>query len=46
MAESLFILELDFLHIQGGCSLVIASGRKTPLQENSHLVCVKSLILK
>ena len=23
MAESLFILELEFLHIRGGCSLVI-----------------------
>ena len=24
MAESLFILELEFLHIRGGCSLFIA----------------------
>ena len=23
MAESLFILELEFLHIRGGCSLVV-----------------------
>ena len=23
MAESLFILELEFLHIRGGCSLII-----------------------
>ena len=22
MAESLFILELEFLHMQGGCSLI------------------------
>ena len=25
MAESLFILELEFLHIQGGCSLIVVS---------------------
>ena len=23
MAESLFILELEFLHVRGGCSLVV-----------------------
>ena len=23
MAESLFILELEFLHIRGGCSLIV-----------------------
>ena len=40
MAESLFILELEFLHIRGGCSLIVVFY--TTIREQPPRMCKNS----